>query len=336
MAADMKTTTKKNTNVDNSDIKSKSALRKLQPTAQMPVGQVMRRMSAADAQRLRSRLTSLLECVYDDRFRRAGAEKKFIPGGIDGFIEERRKAVPKIHTADNPPKALTKDEEEELFLRFNYTRHRLMRILRSFRSKRLTARATRELLKWDEAMLFVRDDIVQANLGLVPSMVERRKLTGVDFGELISEGQLALLRSVDKFDCSRGFKFSTYACRAIITSISRAVAMMSQHRARFPTEYDPDLQKSDFVELRREDTEDHCVTELDRMLKHNSAELTQTELKVLSERFGVNTKQKKPDGKVKTLRQVAEVFGVTKERVRQIQNKALLKLRSAIEGEVLA
>jgi RNA polymerase sigma factor (sigma-70 family) len=209
-----------------------------------------------------------------------------------------------------------------------------MRILKAHAGKRLTKAATRELLEWDQAALDVRDQIVQANLGLVPSMVERSRLTGVDFAELISEGQLALLRSVDKFDCSRGFKFSTYACRAILTSISRAVALMARHRAQFPIEYDPELQKSDFLETRRESLEENCVEELAGILAENTADLTVTERRVLSERFGVKGGRRKAGSDPKTLRQVAEVFGVTKERIRQIQNKALAKLRCTLDDQV--
>jgi RNA polymerase sigma factor (sigma-70 family) len=223
-----------------------------------------------------------------------------------------------------------------LFQRYNYCRYRIMKILRAHAGKRLSASATRELLRWDQVALDVRDEIVQANLGLVPSMVERSRLTGVDFAELISEGQLALLRSVDKFDCTRGFKFSTYACRAILTSISRAVALMARHRAQFPAEYDPDLQKNDSIEVRREDTEATCIRELANILRENSAELTATERRVLSERFGVRGGRKKGGADPKTLRQVAEIFGVTKERVRQIQNKALAKLRTVLDGQAFA
>ena len=99
---------------------------------------------------------------------------------------------------------------------------------------------------------------------------------------------MALLRSVDKFDCLRGFKFSTYACRAILTSISRAVALMARHRAQFPTEYDPELQKSDTLETRREDGGGELHSwKLSGILADNGAELTDTEQRVLSERFGM-------------------------------------------------
>jgi len=312
------------------------AMRKLKPTCQPPSGAVMRKLSANEAQRLRLRLAEPLECLYTAGFSRAGAEERFAPA-IDGMASHGPRAVSsRLDAHSRKPPALSRNEEIELFQRFNYCRYRMMKILKAHAGKRLTAAATRELLQWDQTALDVRDEIVQANLGLVPAMVERSRLTGVDFAELISEGQLALLRSVDKFDCSRGFKFSTYACRAILTSISRAVALMARHRARFPTEYDPDLQRGDVVESRREEIEASCLQELRGILAENSADLTVTERRILSERFGMKESRRKGARDPKTLRQVAEVFGVTKERVRQIQNKALAKLRDVLDEQVFA
>lgn len=295
----------------------------------------MRKLSAAEAQRLRLRVVDLLECVYSPTFSKPSAEAGYVPGSAPAHGP---RLVSGYGTPGTPKKrhSLSRDQEVELFLRYNYARYRLLNILKAHAGKRLTGAATRELLKWDQLALDVRDEIVQANLGLVPSMVERSRLTGVDFSELISEGQLALLRSVDKFDVTRGFKFSTYACRAILTSISRAVALMARHRAQFPIEYDPDMQKGDSIETRREDVEARCMQELAGIWADNTADLTTTERLVLSERFGMKRKGRKTASDPKTLREVAEVFGVTKERVRQIQNRALAKLRSVLDDHVFA
>ena len=314
-----------------------SALRKLQPTCKLPTGAVLRRLTASEAQRLRLRVVELLECVFWPDFSKRGAEATFAQRASGSqpatprLVSRRPGANP-----GKPSRALTRDQEVELFLEFNYARYRIMKILRAHAGKRLTAASTRELLGWDQMALDVRDEIVQANLGLVPSMVERSRLTGVDFSELISEGQLALLRSVDKFDVMRGFKFSTYACRAILTSISRAVALMARHRAQFPTEYDPDLQKGDSIETKREDVDAQCMQELSAIWAANQADLTTTERLILTERFGMKRNGRKSGSDPKTLREVAEVFGVTKERVRQIQNRALAKLRSALDEHVFA
>ena len=150
---------------------------------------------------------------------------------------------------------------------------------------------------------------------------------------MISEGNFALLRSVDKFDCSRGFKFSTYACRAILKSFSRVALRTSRYRGRFPTEFDPSLEKSDYVDRKRDGVEADCVEEIRDILSQNRAELNDMERTVIRERFALNDEVDQP--RPKTLEQVGELIGVTKERVRQIQNKALEKLRATIESEVL-
>jgi RNA polymerase sigma factor (sigma-70 family) len=319
-------------------------IRKLVPSAKLPVAGTLRSFSATDVERLEHALVEPLECVYDASFRlRAAEEEHTRPlaaieavardvGGYEarGGRSRRRRML---------PRGLSRAEEQALFLRYNYARYRLMRVLRAYRGKRLTGRAAHEVLRWEGLARESRDRIVQHNLGLVPTMIERSRITGVDFGELISEGQFALLRAASKFDASRGFKFSTYACRAILSSISRSVALTVRHRNHFPTEFDPDLQKSDELERRREAVAGDFVSELNEILAANLAELTSAEKRVLFERFGVSGKRPRMGVQVaqtKTLRQVAEMFGVTKERVRQIQNKALHKLRDALQQRVFA
>lgn len=302
-------------------------LRKMRPTARVPLLAALREFSPLDQIRLQKRCTDLLECVFDPRFARANAEGLFAP---ESEIEEYLTAVrPQV---DITRRAMSAAQEERHFTRYNYARYRMLRILEEFRGKRLTLTAAREMLRWDELARRLCDDIVQSNLGLVPTMIERSRVHGVDFGELISEGQLALLRSVEKFDCTRGFKFSTYACRSILTAIARAVALMARHRSHFPMEFDPDYQTGDLMELREVYEDEDYVRALQSVLRENRAELTRTERRILSERFGFDPKL--IPGKTanpKTLREVASIFGVTKERVRQIQNRALTKLRVALE-----
>lgn len=313
-------------------------LRKHTPRCGLPAPSVLKRFAPADRVRLERILGETLECVVDPSFALRSAEAlhgqplpEEPPRESDEGDGVRRRSL---------PRGLTREQERDLFLRFNYARYRMMRILRAHRGARLSSRAAVELLSWEALARAARDRIVQHNLGLVPTMIERARITGVDFSELISEGQMALLRSTGKFDCSRGFKFSTYACRAILSSISRSVALTVRHRNHFPTEFDPDLQRGDELERRRETIEGDFVVELNAVLAANLADLTSAEKRVLMERFGVvprgASRARKAEPRPKTLRQVAQIFGVTKERVRQIQNKALSKLRSALEDRVFA
>jgi RNA polymerase sigma factor (sigma-70 family) len=233
------------------------------------------------------------------------------------------------------PSVLTADEERQVFFRFNYCRHRVMRILRKYAGERLTAAAARELLRWERQGQELRAHILRANTSLVLAMARRSRNGGVEIGELVSEGNLALLRCADKFDAARGFKFSTYACRAILASFSRTAAKTARHRVQFPTPYDPVMERSDYLETRREIIEHECVDELKRILFENSAALTHVERRVLNARFSLDQRTVRPGARRRTLDQVGDLLGVSKERVRQIQNQAMIKLRAVLEERFL-
>ena len=115
----------------------------------------------------------------------------------------------------------------------------MAQILSKHSGKSLTAAATRRVLAWGHRVLDARSVIVRVNMPLVLAMAKRTRLSSIDFNEMISEGNMALLRSVEKFDCSRGFKFSTYSCRAILKSFSR-VAMRASRR---PCQSPPRLRR---------------------------------------------------------------------------------------------
>ena len=185
-------------------------------------------------------------------------------------------------------------------------------------------------------MLTTRGVIVRVNLPLVLAMAKRTRLTHIDFNEMISEGNMALLRSVEKFDCGRGFKFSTYSCRAILKSFSRVAMRASRYRGRFPTEFDPTMERSDYAETKRAGVKADCVDELKDILVANVADLSTVERTVINERFAIGKPDFGDDTSPKTLEQVGHLIGVTKERVRQIQNKALKKIRLALEEQYLA
>lgn len=320
-----------------------TALRKLQPTTKMPTQAVLRTLSAVDAELLRRRLIELIECVFSRRFGRPESERLLMRSLAE--LKTARRASSKADNDDSgldlfakkPNRGLTGEQEQHLFLKLNYARYRAMRILHQFNNKRLSAAAAHELLRWESATVATRAEIVRANVPLVLAMAKRTKLTGVDYADLISEGNLALLRSVDKFDIGRGFKFSTYACRAILKSFSRVASRTARYRGHFPTEYDPVLEKSDFIEQKRVDVEEDCVDELKSILGSNVAHLNDVERRVILARFALDEPREEPiPPKAKTLEQVGQMIGVTKERVRQIQNKALHKLRFALESGVLA
>ena len=230
---------------------------------------------------------------------------------------------------------LTAAQERVIFLQYNYARYRVCRL----RDELLDEAAidpdqAREMLVWDDKAQALRDQIAQINLALVLAMAKRTRLNEMDFGDMVSEGNMALLRAIDKFDAGRGFKFSTYACRAILKAFSRAGVKLSRYRGLFPTDFDPAMERSNYSEAKRAEHELDCADEVKLILTRNSAELTDIEREVIGHRFNVTdmpANGKVGEHKPLTLEQVGKRIGVTKERVRQIQNKALEKIRLTLE-----
>lgn len=231
---------------------------------------------------------------------------------------------------------LTAKEERVLFLQFNYCRFMVEQIRQQLlEQEQIDPDTARQMLEWHRKAEAYRDQIAQTNLALVLAMAKRTRMSEVDFADLVSEGNMALLRAVDKFDVSRGFKFSTYACRAILKAFSRSGVKLSKYRQMFPTDFDPKLEKSDHQERKRDQHEEDCVDELRQIINRNQAELSQIEREVIQHRFAIDKQEGAPDAQPLTLEQVGKIIGVTKERVRQIQNKALEKIRHTLETQFL-
>ncbi len=316
--------------------------RSMTPAVRMPPEEVLVRLSPEDRELLAHLLREPCEYMDDPAFASPAAERQIfgkaarLAGPDATYFSETPSMLREGGRSDATGLTLNSKEERLLFQRFNYARFRVFRILEAHRGKALDFAKTRMLLAWAHRALMARSEIVQANVPLVLAMAKRTRLGNVDFGDLISEGNMALLRSVDKFDCGRGFKFSTYACRAILKSFSRVVMRTSRYRGRFPTEFDPTLEKSDYIEMKRDDVESECVGELRDILNNNLADLSDIEQTVIRERFALDAAPATEPVVPKTLEQVGALIGVTKERVRQIQNKALQKIRAALEESILA
>ena len=89
-----------------------------------------------------------------------------------------------------------------------------------------------------EQAVQTKNEIVQANLRLVVSIAKRHVTASEDFFSLVSDGNMSLIRAVEKFDCSRGNKFSTYASWAIMKNFARSIPDEFKHRDRFRTSLD--------------------------------------------------------------------------------------------------
>ena len=225
------------------------------------------------------------------------------------------------------PVRLTPAQERTLFLRYNYAKYRLSRILAADRRYR----KARDIELWRRRAQTVREKLVHANLPLVPAMARRARTPGVEFSELLSEGYMTVLRCIEHFDVARGFKFSTYACRAILSCFRRLQSKATTYRKHVPMQFDPEMERDDYNERRHDDELDNAVDTVRLVLRRNLAELTGVERTILSSRHPLVGEDQRM-----TLRQVGKVVGLSEERVRQIERRSLGKLRDAIEDEMVA
>ncbi len=226
--------------------------------------------------------------------------------------------------------SLTRQHEQTLFLRFNYARYRLSKLIEA-QKRRRSANRTKAMVFWYRRVRRTRSDLVRSNMALVLAMAKRARVNNVEFTELVSEGNMALLRAINKFDVSRGFKFSTYACRAILKSFNRLGRKAGRYRQFFPVEFEPELEKSDEAERNHQRHWSESVEAVQDILARNRARLSDVEHTIVTERFAIGS-----GGKGRTLAELGQMVGLTNERVRQIQNAALDKIRLALSEDYLA
>jgi len=222
---------------------------------------------------------------------------------------------------------LTRQQEEHLFRKMNYVKYKANKLLEQLDPKRPRSGLMDQIEKLYDQAVITKNEIVRANLRLVVSIAKRHVGQAENFFELVSDGNMSLIRAAEKFDFARGNKFSTYASWAIMKNFARTIPDEHRHQDRFRTS-----QGEMFVstEDERSDQYEQESAQLQRELQVGKIlnRLDEREQRIIISRFGL-ARGKEP----LTLKQVGAELGVTKERIRQIEARALNKLRQAVRED---
>ena len=222
---------------------------------------------------------------------------------------------------------LTPEEEKILFNRMNYLRFRADALKSEVDIRNCyDARRIECLLK---AADWYRDWIVKSNMRLVISIVKKFVNSQNRFDDLLSDGIVALIRAVDKFDVGLGFRFSTYATQVVRRNTYRSVMEQQEDRQRNfgsihenGTDFSDHQKESSMSEQRWYELK----ARLSLMLEH----LDRREKFIIRARFSLGGHRR-----IQTLQRLADKLGVSKERIRQLEKRALDKLREMTESVAL-
>ena len=224
---------------------------------------------------------------------------------------------------------LTREQEVWLFRKFNYLKHKASQLREQLDPERPSTRLMDQIDKIYEEIVELKNRLVRSNLRLVVSIAKRRVAPGDSFFDLVSDGNMSLIRAVEKFDYSRGNKFSTYASWAIMKNYARTIPDEHKRRDRFRA---ADMDMLQTTTDRRADEYQQRLAERDRLQQIGKFldRLDSREQTIIIRRYGLDHEHEP-----QTLKEVGSALGVTKERVRQIEAKALEKLREAAAADAV-
>jgi RNA polymerase primary sigma factor len=216
---------------------------------------------------------------------------------------------------------LTKEQEQHLFRKMNYLKYKLRALTDAVDPAKAKAADLRKARELRAGIKAVRDVLINCNQRLVYNNAKKHLAGGLEnIDDLVSDGNLSLMRAVEKFDYARGNKFSTYATWAIIKNFARSIPDEKTHKQRYMTGHDEVFEAK--ADVRTDEQEvlavaDAAKAKVSKLLDH----LDPRTREVIRMRTGLDGSREM------TLEQIGQHFGITKERVRQINVRGMKQLR---------
>ncbi len=278
-----------------------------------------------------------LDYIPSEQFTAAGSIKKLeeeilapLPAALESVKKPRLPSgLPSYLASLYQTPLLERHQEAHLFRKLNYLKFKAQALREKLDPASPRTSQMDEIEKIYAQAVAVKNEIIRANLRLVVSIAKRHMGQSENFFELVSDGNISLIRAVEKFDYSRGNKFSTYASWAIMKNFARTIPDEHRYHDRFrtsPTEIFTSTEDSRTDQYGQESAHLQRRSQIEKIL----ARLDDREQRIIINRFGLERGEEP-----RTLKQVGSEMGVTKERVRQIEARALTKLRRAAKEDRL-
>jgi RNA polymerase sigma factor (sigma-70 family) len=265
--------------------------------------------------RVQALLAKKIEFIQSDEFARPDAEARIL-GGLTEYLKGLKEVA-----------VLSRQQEQELFRGYNYLKYHAVIIREQIKTGSIPGGRLDEIERYLAEAEAVKRTIIEANLRLVVSIAGKHTITGANLADLVSGGNVSLMQAVEKFDYTKGFRFSTYASWAISKDFAHRIPgqrIRMDRAAPSPGEFEQEAKSAPTdaaaVERARHD--------LIHLIRNN---LDEREQFIIINHFGLEGTLVKKNKK--TLKQIGDDLALSKERIRQIELVGLQKLRQSLSPE---